>query len=159
MMSSGNTPAYIFDALGCRFDLDPASPGPDVVPWVPADRCYTQADDGLVQPWTGFVWLNPPYGLNIFEKWTRRFAEHGNGVILAKDQTTTRWYQELSERADLILALKKKISFVRPGMKTGCFPIGHHLIAFGDRGVAALENAHRKGLGKLFKPIAEARAA
>lgn len=44
-------------------------------------------------------------------------------------------------------------------MKTGCFPIGHHLIAFGDRGVAALENAHRKGLGKLFKPIAEARAA
>ena len=22
------TPPYIFDALGCRFDLDPASPGP-----------------------------------------------------------------------------------------------------------------------------------
>lgn len=155
------TPKCIFDALGCRFDLDPASPGRDVVPWIPADRCYTQADDGLALPWTGYVWLNSPYGHDIFKKWTRRFAEHGNGVILAKDQTTTRWYHHLSERADLILVLNRKIPFVRPGMKTGCFPIGHHLIAIGERGVAALENAARNGLGKLFTPsrIAEVEAA
>ena len=29
------TPSIIFEALACRFDLDVASPGGDVVPWIP----------------------------------------------------------------------------------------------------------------------------
>jgi hypothetical protein len=154
------TPKYIFDALGCRFDLDPASPGKNVTYCcVPADRCYTRADDVLTQPWHGYVWLNAPYGVAIYKKWTRRFAEHGNGVILVKDATTTHWYHHLSERADLFLALDKKIPFIRPGMKPNPFGIGHQLIAIGERGIAALENAHRNGLGKLFAPSRIAEAA
>lgn len=154
------TPQYIFNPLGCRFDLDPASPGKDVVLCVvPADHIYTKSDDGLTKPWWGFVWLNPPYGRDILKKWTARFAEHGNGVILVKDQTSTRWYRELSARADLILSLNKKIPFIRPGVeKPRAFPIGHHLIAIGERGVAALENAHRAGLGKLLIPHRNAEA-
>ena len=54
------TPPKIFAALGLRFDLDPCSPGPDH--WVPADKIYTKADDGLVQPWFGLVFVNPPFG-------------------------------------------------------------------------------------------------
>ena len=43
------TPAYVFDALGCRFDLDVAAP---LMPTkVPADRFYTKEDDGLSSPW------------------------------------------------------------------------------------------------------------
>jgi hypothetical protein len=45
------TNEYVFEALGCRFDLDPASPGKDVVPWIPADRHLTIVDDGLTQDW------------------------------------------------------------------------------------------------------------
>ena len=30
------TPRYIFTALGCNFDVDVASPGQDVTPWIPA---------------------------------------------------------------------------------------------------------------------------
>jgi hypothetical protein len=146
------TPPNIFEALDCRFDLDPASPGKDVVPWIPADRCYTRADDGLVQLWEGFVWLNNPYGRDIMPKWTKKFADHGNGVILAKDATTTNWYKELISRADLVLALHQKISFIRPGKKSKSYSIGHHLIAIGQKGVQALHNAYRAGLGYLVYP-------
>lgn len=38
------TPPEIFDALGLRFDLDPAAP-PGGVPWVPATRHLSK--DGL----------------------------------------------------------------------------------------------------------------
>ena len=45
------TPAWVFDAMGLRFDLDPASP-PGGVPWIPAARYFTMEDDGLAQEWT-----------------------------------------------------------------------------------------------------------
>ena len=45
------TPPEIFDALGLTFDLDPCSPGAGH--WVPARQIYTEADDGLRQPWHG----------------------------------------------------------------------------------------------------------
>ena len=53
------TPRDIFDALGLTFDLDPCSPGP--AHWVPARKIYTKEDDGLVQPWSGTVFMNPPF--------------------------------------------------------------------------------------------------
>ena len=45
------TPPSIFQAIGLNFDLDPCSPGKNVVQWVPARRCFTIVDDGLTQPW------------------------------------------------------------------------------------------------------------
>lgn len=53
------TPPDIIKGLG-SFDLDPCSPVNR--PWDTADRHYTIEDDGLMQPWSGRVWLNPPYG-------------------------------------------------------------------------------------------------
>ena len=35
------TPRYIFDALRCEFDMDAASPGRDIVPWIPAHEHIT----------------------------------------------------------------------------------------------------------------------
>lgn len=31
------------------------------VEWYTARKCLTKEDDGLVQDWKGFVFLNPPY--------------------------------------------------------------------------------------------------
>ena len=66
----------IFDALGLIFDLDPCSPGP--AHWVPARKIYTKEDDGLVQPWSGTVFMNPPFGRrNGHVPWLRKFLAHG----------------------------------------------------------------------------------
>jgi hypothetical protein len=35
------TPPYVFDALGCEFDMDVASSGQDLTPWIPARRFVT----------------------------------------------------------------------------------------------------------------------
>ena len=148
------TPSHIFDALGCRFDLDPASPGAEIVPWIPADRCYTHQDDGLRQPWTGFCWLNPPYGRRILSLWVEKFIRHGNGILLAPERTSTRWWQALTSRADLVLCVNKKIAFIPTTGKQGrAQALGSTLVAIGERGVAALETAHRNGLGRLLRPL------
>ena len=147
------TPAYIFEALGCRFDLDPASPGAEIVPWIPADRCYTRQDDGLRQPWTGFCWLNPPYGRRILPLWVEKFTLHGNGILLVAERTSTRWWQALARRAHLVLFVNKKIAFIpTTGKKGRAQAIGSTLVAIGEQGVAALESAHRNGLGSLLWP-------
>lgn len=90
------TPEWVFQRMGIRFDLDVASP-PGGIPWVPADRYFTMADDGLSQPWVGRVWMNPPYSQAT--PWVRRFIEHGNGVCLVPFAKSA-WAWELWERAE-----------------------------------------------------------
>ena len=74
------TPAYIFHALGCRFDLDVAHPEHGETS-VPCDDFIFSGS--LEKPWTGFVWMNPPFGgRNGIKPWLDRFFEHGNGIAL-----------------------------------------------------------------------------
>lgn len=57
------TPPEIFEALGCTFDLDPCQPETGrAYLSVPTEHFYTKQENGLLQPWHGFVWLNPPWG-------------------------------------------------------------------------------------------------
>jgi hypothetical protein len=85
------TPKYILDALG-EFDLDPASP--KVRRFDIAKVHLTQDDDGLAQPWTGRVWLNPPYDRKTIRLWMRKMAEHSNGIALVFMRQGTRWFDE-----------------------------------------------------------------
>lgn len=103
------TPKYIIDALG-PFDLDPCAPA--MQPWPTAALTYTVAQDGLAQPWSGRVWLNPPY--STIEPWMARLAEHGNGTALVFARTETRWWhQHVWPRAVAVLFLRGRLSFVR----------------------------------------------
>jgi hypothetical protein len=142
---------YIFDALGCRFVLDPASPGREGVPWIPVDEVYTSG--GLERNWHDFVWLNAPYGRDTLPAWIRKFIDHGNGIALVFDRTSTQWWQELAAQADAILFLNKKIAFVpATGEKAGASAIGSILVAIGEKGVEALKRASQRGLGILTRP-------
>jgi hypothetical protein len=106
------TPPEVFQALGVTFDLDPAAP-PGGVPWVPAARSFSRADDGLAQPWTGRVWLNPPYGRGI-ECWLERLSQHGDGLALVFARTDTQWYQRIARQVTAICFVAGRLAFVRP---------------------------------------------
>jgi hypothetical protein len=82
------TPPEIIAALG-PFDLDPCAAVDQ--PWDTAAKHYTIHDDGLSQPWDGFVWCNPPFGPDA-AKWLARLAEHGQGIGLVPARTETRWF-------------------------------------------------------------------
>lgn len=151
------TPPHVFEAMGVDFDLDVASPGFEVVPWIPAFAAYTARS--LEHVWSGFVWMNPPFGgRNGLAPWLEKFFAHGNGVALVPDRTSAPWWQEWAPRADLMLTVSRKLKFIGRDGKPGGSPAqGTTLLASGATGVEALRNAARNGLGTLWAP-ADARA-
>lgn len=126
------TPPEIFEALGLKFDLDPCSPGPGH--WVPARAVYTQADDGLSQPWHGLVWMNPPFGgRNGQVPWLRRFFAHRNGIALVAARTSAAWFHDEAVRAEAMLFPRGKTKFVRPDGSIGSSPgTGIVLLGMGE---------------------------
>lgn len=148
------TPAYVFDALGERFDTDVAAPMAGV-PHVPADTWYY--DHSLVRDWriAGFIWMNPPFGgRNGIVPWLDKFFAHGNGIALTPDRTSAPWFWDAWQKADRVL-FTRKIRFLRPDGSEGVSPSnGTALFAAGERGARALDRAAGKGLGILGQPIA-----
>lgn len=106
------TPPEVFDRLGIRFDIDVASPMAGPVPWVPADRFYSPRDNGLMQPWEGRVWCNPPYGPPGVA-FVQRMVAHDNGVLLVPARTETRWFQHAASHAYAVAFLRDRLHFIR----------------------------------------------
>jgi len=102
------TPPSLIKSLG-NFDLDPCSPINR--PWDTAKNHMTIDDDGLLLPWFGRVWLNPPYG-NQLGKWLEKMALHQNGtaLIFARTETTAMQYY-VFPHAESILFIKGRINF------------------------------------------------
>lgn len=149
------TPPHVFDALGCRFDLDVASPGLDVTPWIPTDRFIVERS--LERTWSGFVWMNAPFGgRNGLVPWLTKFFDHGNGIALTPDRTSAPWWQQFAVKADAILFVAPKIKFIGADGNIGKSPAdGSSLLAIGWSGTSALVRAERAGLGSLFIRHAE----
>jgi len=149
------TPEYVFDALESWFDLDVASPGKAITPWIPAARCLTKEDNGLTAEWgDNFVWMNPPFGeRNGLIPWLEKFFNHQNGIALVPDRTSTPWWQEYVSKADLVLFVSPKIKFIDVFGRIGRSPAqGTCLLSLGRTGSNALQRAYQKGLGVLFSP-------
>lgn len=146
------TPPHVFGALDCRFDVDVASPGADVTPWIPAAHFITK--DSLALQWAGLVWMNPPFGArNGLVPWLEKFFAHGHGIALVPDRTSAPWWQDFAPKADAILFVRSKIKFIGADGKLGKSPAqGTTLFGVGPLGTAALHRAHLAGLGFLMKP-------
>ena len=147
------TPPHVFDALGAQFDLDVASPGMSVTPWIPALGFIT--DRSLERNWSGFIWMNAPFGgRNGLVPWLERFFEHGNGIALVPDRTSAPWWQQFAARAHKVLFISPKLKFIGADGQPGNSPAqGTTLMAVGSRGVAALHRAAERGLGILMAPM------
>ena len=100
------TPPHIIDALG-PFDLDPCA-HPD---WPTAHTRICLPDDGLAAPWHGRVWLNPPYGNEIWD-WLAKLAEHRRGTALVFARTETAGFvEQVWRKADALLFLQGRLHF------------------------------------------------
>lgn len=100
------TPKHIVDRVIRVFDgyisLDPCSNSSDPeAANVPALDYWTQADDGLLQPWHGSVYMNPPYG-DVIGGWVERMCgayESGEidaAIALLPGRIDTAWFQLLN---------------------------------------------------------------
>jgi hypothetical protein len=152
------TPREIFKALAIDFDLDPCSPGQDIVRWIPAQIHYTVADNGLEKDWFGNVFMNPPYGMDT-PRWMKQLSDYGNGIALVFARPDTKWFHDYVPKADAICFIKGRIGFV-PADKALFYADGtwetqggcgaaSMLVAYGKENAAAL---FRSGLG-LTLPI------
>jgi phage N-6-adenine-methyltransferase len=124
------TPPWMVTLLG-PFDLDPCAADPR--PWDIAETHYTEADNGLIKPWHGCVWMNPPFGRGL-DQWVRRLASHGNGMaILPLRSTDTRWFHEaIWQRADAVLFIRGRLRFYGPDRReSGPCPHASIIVAYG----------------------------
>ena len=140
------TPAYIFDALGEKFDLDVAAPPRKT--HVPAAWIFCTLGSTIPWPKTEFVWMNPPFGgRNGLVPWLDKFFVHGHGIALTPDRTSTDWWQDAAGKADAVLFMRGKVKFERPDGSVGGSPAnGTTLFAAGARAVAALKRASTLGI-------------
>lgn len=135
------TPPWVFAGMAVRFDLDVCAP-PGGVPWVPADRHFTIADDGLSEPWAGIVWCNPPYSSPTL--WCRRWAHHSDGALLIRADLSTAGPHLAFSAAHAIYFAPKRIQFVNGrGGPTGAVTFTTVLLA---RGAACVDGLHRLAL-------------
>lgn len=120
------TPQFILDAvIAClgAIDLDPASNSREI-PNVPAARHYTAQDNGLMQPWVGRVFLNPPFGPGVERWFSKLYQERSAGrtteaIVLWKSATETSAWKTLTAISCRVCFPSARIRFVGPGDSSG----------------------------------------
>jgi len=99
-----------------RFDWDVCASRPNV-----CDQFYSPEDDGLIKPWHGLCWLNPPYGRHQrIDEWTlkARLEAKQPGctvVALLPARTGTQWWHSSVPYAQLCVFVKGRLRFHLPG--------------------------------------------
>jgi len=108
------SPPALLEALGGAdsFDLDPCTHAER--PWATARRHYTVEDNGLLLPWFGRVWLNPPYSIALLTHFLGRMAGHGCGMALIFARTETDpFHRFVWGAASGMLFLRGRLNFHR----------------------------------------------
>lgn len=82
-----------------QFTLDPCSP---IEPEnrLPVEHHMTREDNGLILPWFGRVYINPPWGWHLTARWIEKAAleirrpEVELVVALVQARTDTAWFHD-----------------------------------------------------------------
>ena len=121
-----------------EIDLDPASSA-TANEVVGATVFYSLRDNGLEKPWTGRVWMNPPYSQPLVTEFTQKLTLHvrtgevSEAIALVNNATETNWFQEMLAVAHGVCFPKGRIRFWQPGEEEGTPLQGQALLYFGGR--------------------------
>lgn len=109
------TPQAFIDELvafhGRTFDLDVCARADNAK----AARYYTKADNGLTQPWEGFVWCNPPYSNP--KAWVEKAVAESKRpdtyiIMLLPAAVDTGWFHDLVLPNADIRFLRGRLRFI-----------------------------------------------
>lgn len=121
--SDWETPSDVFSTLNSEFNftLDPCCTHENKK----CPRYYTKEADGLAQDWgQERVFMNPPYGRGVIDKWMRKAYESAQlgatVVCLIPARTDTQWWHSYAAKGEVRFR-KGRIKFV--GAESGApFP-------------------------------------
>jgi DNA N-6-adenine-methyltransferase (Dam) len=114
------TPRKYLDAaiaIMGAIDLDPAS-SQAAQAHVKAKTYFTIEQDGLLQPWTGRVFLNPPYAMPFIKQFTTKMVESfvaghmAEGILLTNNATDTEWFHLAMNACTGLCLTRGRISFL-----------------------------------------------
>ena len=85
---------------------------------VQARHYYTCEHNGLLYPWGGRVWMNPPYAASLVGQFTHKLVVHlqagdvSAAIVLVNNATETRWFQELLAVCQAICTPHGRVRFL-----------------------------------------------
>jgi phage N-6-adenine-methyltransferase len=132
------TPQWIIDAIGLS-DLDPCGYKLDGKPIVETAHNYYTLEDkqnGLIDPWHGSIYCNPPY--NNTHRWFIKCREYhqqtGEDVIILMKNIVERiFFQDEISNITGIVFIRDRVAFLNSeGKKQSKAMYGSILVAFGE---------------------------
>ncbi|WP_163098557.1 DNA N-6-adenine-methyltransferase [Acidithiobacillus ferrianus] len=123
-------------AMGA-IDCDPAS-SELANETVGATFFYSETQNGLTLPWSGRVWLNPPYAQPLIAQFAEAVAskyeagEYEQACILVNNATETGWFQRILSVASGACFPSSRIRFLSPDNKQGAPLQGQAILYVGD---------------------------
>ena len=133
------TPKWIFDTLNIYFDIDVAAPDDGPV-HTPCRHYYTKETDGLLQNWTGNIFMNPPF--SKIQPWINKFINHGNGIALVPF-SKSRWFDQIWNSQIAITSLPQSLKYEDPKGGNGSISMPSMLIAMEQSNIQALSKIGR----------------
>lgn len=132
-------------------DLDPASCAQANL-IVKASRFYSEENDGLSQPWSGNVWLNPPYSsVKLFVSKLLESEEVRQAIVLVNNATETGWCRNLASHASACVFHTGRLPFIKPGSNETSAPMqGQIFFYLGDNPDSFLDEFIQYGWGVLL---------
>ena len=106
---------FLREQTGCNPSLDVAASSSNAK----APAFFDKSDDGLIQDWSGIVWMNPPFGREL-PLWVDKAVEEytfGNVEqiwILVPARTDTAWFNRLWDFAARVWLVKGRLNFIHP---------------------------------------------